>query len=175
MQSIYFFRDADTELFARTKANGLEIPNSEPLALEYVPLTANFRTTAPLVYQLNEVFTQVFSTDDGSGVTFSAADPFREDSHSVDQFFKLHISFGEQTAHKKEIAAEFGSPDSDPKESQSGEIVEPYPQLQGGCGKRARISGTSSALPSWPAPESHWSPSPRRFAKRRFPSAPSNW
>ena len=86
-------------------------------------MTANFRTTAPLVHQLNDVFTQVFSTDDGSGVTFAAADPFREDSHSLDQFFKLHTSFLDQTAHKKEITTEIDSPDSDPKESQSGEIV----------------------------------------------------
>jgi ATP-dependent helicase/nuclease subunit A len=31
MQSIYFFRDADAELFARVKEIGLEIPDAEPL------------------------------------------------------------------------------------------------------------------------------------------------
>jgi len=124
MQSIYFFRDADTELFTRTKSSGLEIPNSEPLALEFVPLTANFRTTPPLVHELNNVFTQVFSTDDGSGVTFTSASPFRDDFHSVEPFFKLHLGFGEQTAYKKTVTAVLDSHDPDQKESLSGEIVD---------------------------------------------------
>ena len=31
MQSIYFFRDADAELFGRVRVNGLEVPGGEPL------------------------------------------------------------------------------------------------------------------------------------------------
>jgi ATP-dependent exoDNAse (exonuclease V) beta subunit len=77
MQSIYFFRDADAELFPRVKANGLEIPSAEPLIFDPVDLTSNFRTTKPLVTALNRIFTQVFAENDGSGVTFSPADPAR--------------------------------------------------------------------------------------------------
>ena len=45
MQSIYFFRDADAELFPRVKILGLEIPGAEPLLFDPVPLSSNFRTT----------------------------------------------------------------------------------------------------------------------------------
>jgi ATP-dependent exoDNAse (exonuclease V) beta subunit len=124
MQSIYFFRDADTELFTRTKRIGLEIPNSEPLVLQYVPLTANFRTTPPLVDRLNDAFTQVFSADDGSGVTFSPAEPFREDFHIIEHSFKLHTSFEEQATHKKSIMSVFDTINSDQNESQTGEILD---------------------------------------------------
>ena len=44
MQSIYFFRDADAELFPRVKALGLEIPGAEPFLFDSVALTSNFRT-----------------------------------------------------------------------------------------------------------------------------------
>ena len=47
MQSIYFFREADAELFPRVKTFGLEIPTAEPLLFDFVSLTANFRTTPP--------------------------------------------------------------------------------------------------------------------------------
>ncbi len=53
MQSIYFFRDADAELFPRVKALGLEIPHDEPLLFDSVSLTANFRTAPRLVERLN--------------------------------------------------------------------------------------------------------------------------
>ena len=124
MQSIYFFRDADTELFTRTKTIGLEIPNCEPITLQFVPLIANFRTAPPLVDQLNDVFTKVFSIDDGSGVTFTAAAPFRQDFHSPDNSFKLNISFREQGTYKKTIKHLPDSTDQDQKEPQSGEIVD---------------------------------------------------
>jgi ATP-dependent helicase/nuclease subunit A len=69
MQSIYFFRDADAELFARVKEIGLEIPTAEPLPLDFLALTANFRTAPELVNRLNQVFEKVFAKDDGSGVS----------------------------------------------------------------------------------------------------------
>ena len=77
MQSIYFFRDADAELFPRVREAGLEISDTDSLIFDSVALTSNFRTTAPLVTRLNEVFEKVFAADDGSGVTFSPADPAR--------------------------------------------------------------------------------------------------
>ena len=77
MQSIYFFRDADAELFPRVKASGLEIPGGEPMRFDAVDLEANFRTTPKLVEDLNRFFEQVFAESDGSGVTFASAKPAR--------------------------------------------------------------------------------------------------
>ncbi|MGA2851123.1 MAG: UvrD-helicase domain-containing protein [Terracidiphilus sp.] len=124
MQSIYFFRDADTELFTRTKEIGLEIPNSEPLVLQYVPLTANFRTTPPLVKRLNDAFTQVFSSDDGSGITFTCASPFRDDFHIFDHSFKLHLNFEEQNAYKKALIPVTRLANLEQKEPQSKEVLD---------------------------------------------------
>ena len=77
MQSIYFFRDADAELFPRVRENGLEIPEDQPLVFHPVALTANFRTEQSLVKRLNEVFERVFAETDGSGVTFAPAEAAR--------------------------------------------------------------------------------------------------
>jgi ATP-dependent helicase/nuclease subunit A len=103
MQSIYFFRDADAELFPRVRDLGLEIPNAEPFTLEFVPLKANFRTTPPLVNRLNEVFAQIFAADDGSGVSFSAAEPARETPDGSNPSFKLHLKFVPQSAGSKSV------------------------------------------------------------------------
>ncbi len=78
MQSIYFFRDADAELFARIRDYGLELPADDPLLFNHVLLTANFRATPPLVARLNGLFQQIFAEDDGSGIAFSIAEPARQ-------------------------------------------------------------------------------------------------
>jgi ATP-dependent exoDNAse (exonuclease V) beta subunit len=98
MQSIYFFRDADAELFPRVRALGLEIPChysqiAEPLLFDFVSLTANFRTTPGLVERLNLAFAQIFATEDGSGITFSSAKPAREESAESGLPFTLHLDF----------------------------------------------------------------------------------
>jgi ATP-dependent exoDNAse (exonuclease V) beta subunit len=77
MQSIYFFRDADAELFPRVEQLGLEIPGDLPLRFDPVQLSANFRTAPPLVDKINNAFTQIFAIDDGSGVTYAQAAPAR--------------------------------------------------------------------------------------------------
>lgn len=77
MQSIYFFRDAEAELFARVRSIGLELPDAEPLGFDFAQLRSNFRTEPALVNETNTFFTQVFNKEDGSGVHFSAADPSR--------------------------------------------------------------------------------------------------
>jgi len=79
MQSIYFFRDADAELFPRVESIGLDIPNEAALHFDSVHLNANFRTEPSLVRRLNEIFTRVFAADDGSGIQFAEALPERED------------------------------------------------------------------------------------------------
>jgi ATP-dependent exoDNAse (exonuclease V) beta subunit len=93
MQSIYFFRDADAELFPRVRTVGLEIPREEPLLFDFVPLTANFRTTPGLVERLNQAFAQIFEADDGSGVTFSSAQPAREQTGNARAAMRLHLEF----------------------------------------------------------------------------------
>ena len=75
MQSIYFFRDADAELFPRVEQAGLEIPGDLPLAFDLVGLRTNFRTKRSLIERLNEIFEKVFEVNDGSDVTFSRAEP----------------------------------------------------------------------------------------------------
>jgi ATP-dependent exoDNAse (exonuclease V) beta subunit len=101
MQSIYFFRDADAELFPRVRDLGLDIPPDLPLTFDFVPLRSNFRTAAPLVEHLNEVFTQVFAAPDGSGVTFTSAQPARDSESASDPRFHLHLQFAPQTSRGK--------------------------------------------------------------------------
>jgi ATP-dependent exoDNAse (exonuclease V) beta subunit len=101
MQSIYFFRNADAELFPRVKNLGLEVPHDEPLRFNFIPLKANFRTAAELVERLNRDFTQIFAADDGSGVTFSAAQPARKETANAGPAFTLHLNFVPQTGRGK--------------------------------------------------------------------------
>jgi ATP-dependent exoDNAse (exonuclease V) beta subunit len=96
-QSIYFFRDADAELFSRVRTVGLELPHDEPLVLDFVPLAANFRAAPPLVERLNEVFAQIFADPVGSGVSFSSAQPARDDRISPGPRFSLHLEFVPRT------------------------------------------------------------------------------
>jgi ATP-dependent exoDNAse (exonuclease V) beta subunit len=124
MQSIYFFREADAELFTRVKEIGLEISNAETLPLDFVPLSANFRTTPTLVRRLNEVFAQVFSTDDGSGVAFSSAEPFPQNRTGGSQYFKLHIDFYQQAIHNESINTHAYVEPEDSQADQVGQIVE---------------------------------------------------
>ena len=101
MQSIYFFRDADAELFPRVEQLGLEIPGDLPLRFDSVQLNANFRTAPPLVDSINRAFTQIFAIDDGSGVTYAQAAPARGDTsqagpHLVANtapLLQLHLEF----------------------------------------------------------------------------------
>ncbi len=129
MQSIYFFRDADAELFPRVEQLGLEIPGDLPLRFEPVLLKANFRTAPPLVRSINGAFVQVFAVDDGSGIEYAEALPARDDAPSSDPTlpgprlvaesaprWRLHLEFvpdsargssrGPAADRKAELAAE---------------------------------------------------------------------
>ncbi len=123
MQSIYFFRDADAELFPRAKSFGLEIPRNEPLLFDFVPLKANFRSSPPLVNRLNEVFGQVFAALDGSGVTFSPALPAREEEAGSGLRFELHLNFAPQTAYNNSSNSETNLEREEVQASQIEEIV----------------------------------------------------
>jgi ATP-dependent helicase/nuclease subunit A len=93
MQSIYFFRDADAELFPRVRQLGLEIPGGEPLPLGFAPLRANFRTAPGLVEQINDAFEKIFVIPDGSGIPFSPAIAARNESRDPSSRFALHLAF----------------------------------------------------------------------------------
>jgi ATP-dependent exoDNAse (exonuclease V) beta subunit len=93
MQSIYFFRDADAELFPRVRQFGLELPDGDSLPFQFAPLRANFRTQPALVNELNRTFEQIFALDDRSGVTFSAATPARDGIIDLFPRLTLHSEF----------------------------------------------------------------------------------
>jgi ATP-dependent helicase/nuclease subunit A len=122
MQSIYFFRGADAELFPRVRDAGLEIPNAEPLRFAFVPLTANFRTAPALVERLNESFGKIFAEPDGSGITFSQAIAARDEAESASARLALHVDFVPQSgrgAHAGD-AIEIDAA----REAQTAEIVD---------------------------------------------------
>ena len=113
MQSIYFFRDADAELFPQVRKHGLNIPSDQPLKLEAVNLTANFRTAPGLVTELNDRFRQIFAIDDGSGIDFTQAEAARSTPEHVmptvprlpNSLFQLHLAFIPQTPQARSSAS----------------------------------------------------------------------
>ena len=123
MQSIYFFRDADAELFPRVQKLGLEISEGSSFPFENVRLKANFRTQPSLVEELNEVFEKVFEANDGSGVTFSPSEPARKTIGGLDAVLTLHLKFVPQAKRGK-----FGDPDAleqkeEAREEQTEQVV----------------------------------------------------
>ena len=72
MQSIYMFRQAEVELFERTKRYGLG-EGTATVHLTPLQLQTNFRSHAGLVDRLNEIFEQIFepATEQDYQVTFA--------------------------------------------------------------------------------------------------------
>lgn len=93
MQSIYFFRDAEAELFGRVRDLGFELSTGESFSLDPVVLSANFRTEPTLVSNLNEAFQRIFAMPDGSGIQFAKAEAARADDSQVARRFNLHLAF----------------------------------------------------------------------------------
>lgn len=111
MQSIYFFRQADAELFPRVREIGLELPSvdgfpAQPLRFSYQPLQANFRTRPQLVEDLNEKYAKIFAMKDGSGIAFASAKPARIEEHRSKQGACLHLTFAPQAAWGRETSEE---------------------------------------------------------------------
>ena len=130
MQSIYFFRDAEAELFRRVKERGLEFTEEESFPLYPVQLTANFRTDPQLIASLNNAFETIFAIPDGSAIEFAKAEPARNTSAGPEKRFELHLEFTPQTIHRnssnpdsvhdrQEIATELEAAG----EKQTGEII----------------------------------------------------
>ncbi|HEY3703940.1 MAG TPA: UvrD-helicase domain-containing protein [Terracidiphilus sp.] len=114
MQSIYFFRDADAELFPRVQQAGLELPAREALSLESIQLESNFRTRPDLVRRINTTFEAVFSVNDGSSVRFTPSQPARPPGQNPGSGFSLHVEFVPQA-----VRAHPGNPDSASLKEQS--------------------------------------------------------
>lgn len=93
MQSIYFFRDAETELFQRVKENGFGLSDGSSFPLRPVRLASNFRTDPELVSGLNGAFARVFAVDDGSGIEFEKAEPVRPSKPEREKRLQLHLEF----------------------------------------------------------------------------------
>jgi ATP-dependent exoDNAse (exonuclease V) beta subunit len=158
MQSIYFFRDADVELFERVKIRGLEIPDGEPLRFDFVSLSANFRTAPPLVRDFNDIFVQVFSVNDGSKMTFSPSTAARsvgpeivvKPAQSSPANFKLHLSFEPQVMQGKASGIQTLAEKNAPRLAQAEEIVS---LIQGHLEplERARLAAKSQATGAHPA------------------------
>lgn len=92
-QSIYFFRNADAELFPRVAQLGLDTAHNSSFPLHPLALSSNFRTVSPLVDALNEVFSGVFAKPDGSGIQFSHATPARNVESVSNPHLQLHLAF----------------------------------------------------------------------------------
>jgi ATP-dependent helicase/nuclease subunit A len=124
MQSIYFFRDADAELFPRVKILGLGISETDPLLFDFVPLKANFRSEPSLVNRLNEVFLQVFAVNDGSGISFSSSQPAREAGLVSGIDLNLHLNFSPQTTYNKNADPDALRKKEEAHNAQTQQIVE---------------------------------------------------
>jgi ATP-dependent exoDNAse (exonuclease V) beta subunit len=145
MQSIYFFRDADAELFGRVKTAGLEISSldfsgSESLLFDFISLKANFRTAPALVERLNQDFARIFAADDGSGVTFSAAQPARDLMASFEPPFALHLQFVPRAGRGKSADSAAAQEREAAHEAQIKEIVALIRGQMGGV-EQARAGG----------------------------------
>jgi ATP-dependent helicase/nuclease subunit A len=93
MQSIYFFRDAEAELFHRVRGQGFELSGGECFPLHPVALSANFRTDPALVGSLNGAFEQIFAMPDGGGIAFAKAEPARAATAGPIKRLDLHLTF----------------------------------------------------------------------------------
>jgi len=139
MQSIYFFRDADAELFPRVRDFGLEIPQEEPLRFDFVSLTANFRTTPELVKRHNRDFAKIFTGNDGSGIMFTPAEAAREKMAGARPSFTLHLDFISQTGQGKAADPDVVREKEAAHTAQIEEIVEIIRSHQNSVDKARRV------------------------------------
>lgn len=93
MQSIYSFRDADAELFSRVRELGIELHDGDPFNLDFVPLTANFRTDPELVDHTNAIFIEVFGADNRGQIQHVPSIAFRKPAPLSHPRFALHVDF----------------------------------------------------------------------------------
>jgi ATP-dependent exoDNAse (exonuclease V) beta subunit len=131
-QSIYFFRDADAELFPRVQNVGLELGEGDSLLFTKAQLTANFRTEPALVDRLNSIFEQVFANDDGSGITHTHAVAARQggSAQRAGNHCSLHPEFVPAPAPFKRVTPDQVAAAAKAKSNQLHQIVELVQSLQ---------------------------------------------
>jgi len=125
MQSIYGFREAEVELFERTRTHGLDISDgldTTPFKFDFVPLRANFRTAPSLIADLNGHFQRVFAEDDGSGIRFTPVEAARipESPQEPEAKTELHVAFTRSTRVSVANSVSAG----DPQETRSVQLDE---------------------------------------------------
>ena len=166
MQSIYFFREADAELFSRVKTAGLEVFQEEPLIFDFVSLKANFRTEPKLVERVNQDFERIFATDDGSGVTFSYAQPARKEITGAGPAFSLLLKFVQQAGRGRATGPV--DKEDNQREGQITEIVDLIRSLQGSV-DHARASGERFRIAILGRARSHLVPIAAALREARIP------
>jgi ATP-dependent exoDNAse (exonuclease V) beta subunit len=165
MQSIYFFREADAELFTRVKTAGLEVFQDKPLLFDFVSLRANFRTEPKLVERLNREFEKIFAKDDGSGVRFSAAQPARVETAGGPRF-ALHLNFVPQAARERATSPE--GERNDIREAQIAELANLIRGYQGSI-ERARASGEQFRVAVLARTKAHLAPIAAALREAQIP------
>jgi ATP-dependent helicase/nuclease subunit A len=123
-QSIYFFRDAEAELFPRVQNMGLEISEGDALEFAQAKLSANFRTEPDLVDHLNGVFEKVFGVDDGSGLKHAQAVPARKGGSAGGPLCNLHMEFVPASAPFRRLTPEQIASAVDAETRQNHQVVE---------------------------------------------------
>lgn len=124
-QSIYFFRDAEAELFPRVQNMGLEISDGDSLEFNQAKLSANFRTEPALVKHLNDVFEKVFAVDDGSGLKHAGAVPARQETAIAGgPLCRVHLDFVPAAAPFRRLTSEQMASVKDAEKRQVQEIVQ---------------------------------------------------
>ena len=127
MQSIYGFREAEVELFERTRTHGLEILDgldAAPFRFEFVTLRANFRTAPSLVEDLNGRFERIFAEDDGSGVRFFPVEAARTPGalQTAATKTELHLAFTQSSRGTGTSSTQRGEPE-ETRRDQLDEVV----------------------------------------------------
>jgi ATP-dependent exoDNAse (exonuclease V) beta subunit len=168
MQSIYFFRDADAELFPRVKALGLEIPQDEALFFDFVSLKANFRTEPLLVERLNQDFEKIFAASDGSGIAFSSALPARKPDPDAGPAFTLHLDFVPLPGRSQPDDSETVSEKEAARAKQIDEIVALI-QRYSKCINQAKANGEKFRIAVLGRARSHLVPIAEALRKAEIP------
>jgi ATP-dependent helicase/nuclease subunit A len=142
MQSIYGFREAEVELFERTRNRGLEIFHgfdADPFKFEPVALRANFRTAPSLIEDLNGHFARVFAEDDGSGVRFfpvEAARPTRVSALTeAPAKTVLHLAFTRSSRSSASNLPPHLSSTAEPEQTQRAQLDELIALIRDRLGK----------------------------------------
>jgi ATP-dependent helicase/nuclease subunit A len=159
----------------RASRLGLEIPHDEPLLFRLCSPHGQLPHRAWAGRAAQSAFAQIFADDDGSGVTFSSAQPAREETASAGPPFTLHLDFVPQTGRgirrSRGRARKRSRPRQADRRNRRSDSQPQEPHRAARAGKRRKIPHRHSG-PRQKAP----CPIAAGSARGRNPlSAPSNW